>query len=200
MAHSSAIDHHDHHQQEADERDIFGFWIYILTDCILFSCLFATYAVLYKNVYGGVGIKDISNLPYVLLETMALLASSFTYGMAMLSLYKNNVNRVIMWLAVTFILGASFVILELNEFVKLYYEGNAWTNSAALSGFFSLVGTHGLHVSIGLICMAVNMCQLGMFGITPFMKRRLSYLGIFWAFLDIIWIFVFTIVYLMGAI
>ena len=196
--HAIATEHH--HDHDADERDIFGFWIYILTDCILFACLFAAYAVLYKNVYGGPGVKDITNLPYVLLETVVLLTSSFTYGMAMLSLYQNNLTRLLTWLAITFVLGFSFVMLELNEFIQLYLEGHSWQTSAALTAFFSLVGTHGLHVSIGLVCMVVIMLQLGVFGIQPFMKRRLSYLGIFWAFLDIIWIFVFTIVYLMGVI
>jgi cytochrome o ubiquinol oxidase subunit 3 len=188
------------HATQSDDRDIFGFWIYILTDCVLFSCLFATYAVLNKSTYNGITIKDITNLPYVLAETLVLLASSFTYGMAILSLYQNRTKQVIAWLLVTCLLGFSFVGLELNEFVKLVSEGHGWQNSAALTAFFSLVGTHGLHVTIGLLCMLVVILQLSMFGITPFMKRRLTYLGIFWAFLDIIWIFVFTIVYLMGAV
>ena len=196
MNHAITTDHH----HDADERDVFGFWIYILTDCVLFSCLFATYAVLYKNVYGGLSIKDLTNLPYVFGETLTLLASSFTYGMAIFALYKNKVSKVIFWLGVTFILGLTFVALEANEFINLYLEGHSWQSSGALTAFFSLVGTHGLHVSIGLLCMVVMMVQLATFGITPFMKRRLSYVGIFWAFLDIIWIFVFSIVYLMGAI
>lgn len=196
MSTALTVDHH----HDADERDIFGFWIYILTDCVLFSCLFAAYAVLYKNVYGGLSIRDITNLPYVFVETVALLGSSFTYGMAILSLYKENLSRLLFWLAITFVSGILFVMLEMNEFIKLYLEGNSWQVSAALSAYFTLVGTHGLHVILGLLCMLILMLQLMVFGITPFMKRRLAYLGIFWAFLDIIWIFVFTIVYLMGAI
>jgi cytochrome o ubiquinol oxidase subunit 3 len=196
MANTIQIEHH----HEADERAIFGFWIYVLTDCILFSWLFATYAVLYKNVYGGVSIKDITNLHYVLLETMVLLGSSFTYGMAMLWFYKDHLTKLLIWLTITFVLGLLFIGLELNEFISLYFDGNSWQSSAALTAFFSLVGTHGLHVLIGLLFMVVLMFQLSIFGIKPFIKRRLSCLGIFWAFLDIIWIFVFTIVYLMGAI
>lgn len=195
---TSAIAIENHHA--ADERDVFGFWIYILTDCILFSCLFATYVVLKKNVYGGVGIKELTNLSYVLIETLALLASSFTYGMTILAVYKNSLNKMLWWLAITFLLGFAFIGMELTEFANLYQEGHGWQASAALSAFFTLVGTHGLHVSFGLLVMLVLMFQLYVNGITSAMKRRLTYLGIFWAFLDIIWIFVFTIVYLMGSI
>jgi cytochrome o ubiquinol oxidase subunit 3 len=190
----------DHHQHEADTRDLFGFWLYILSDCILFSVLFACYAVLYKNTYGGISVRDFTDLPYVFYETMTLLASSFTYGLAMISLQKNKLRQVIFWLMVTFLFGFAFINLEVKEFVHLYAAGHSWQGSAALSAFFTLVGAHGLHVSIGLIWMAVLMHQLSRFGATTFMKRRLTYLGIFWAFLDIIWIFVFTIVYLMGVV
>jgi cytochrome o ubiquinol oxidase subunit 3 len=197
MKNSLAIEHHHH---EADERDVFGFWLYILTDCVLFSCLFATYAVLSKNVYGGLGIKDLTSLPYVFTETMVLLLSSFTYGMAVIGFYKHSVTRIMWWLGATFLLGFAFIGLEVTEFVNLYKEGHSWQASAALSSFFTLVGTHGLHVAFGLLTMIVLMIQFSIYGITPFMKRRLAYLGIFWSFLDIIWIFVFTIVYLMGSI
>jgi len=188
----------DHHA--ADERDILGFWIYILTDCILFSCLFATYAVLYQSIYDGVAINLLINLPYALIETLVLLASSFTYGMSILALNKNNKLDTLLWLGVTLALGVVFMSMEISEFIQLCHDGYSWQRSASLTAFFSLVGTHGLHVTIGLVCMIVIMLQLFKFGITPFMKRRLTYLGLFWAFLDIIWIFVFTIVYLMGAI
>jgi cytochrome o ubiquinol oxidase subunit 3 len=185
---------------DADTKDIFGFWLYILSDCILFSVLFACYAVLYKNTYGGISVRDFVELPYVFKETMALLISSFTYGLAIISLQKNKSNSVIFWLMVTFLFGLMFVNLEVKEFVHLFAAGYTWQNSAALSAFYTLVGTHGLHVSIGLIWMAVLMHQFLKFGATGFMKKRLTYLAIFWSFLDIIWIFVFTIVYLMGAI
>lgn len=187
--------HHD-----SDTNDLFGFWLYILSDCILFSTLFASYAALYKNVYGGFSIHDFTSLPYVFYETMALLASSFTYGLAMLALQKNKINSVMIWVMGTFLLGLVFLTLEINEFVHLYTEGHSWQGSAALSAFFTLVGTHGLHVALGLFWMAVLLFQFLILGPTSFMKRRFTYLGIFWAFLDIIWIFVFTIVYLMGAV
>jgi len=138
-------------------------------------------------------------LPYVFAETMALLASSLTYGMGMLAMYKRKLVPVLVWLGLTFALGLGFVGMELNEFINLYHEGHSWESSASLSSFFTLVGTHGLHVSFGLIWMLVLMFQLGFYRMTPVMQRRLTYLGLFWTFLDLVWIFVFTIVYLMGA-
>jgi cytochrome o ubiquinol oxidase subunit 3 len=180
--------------------DIFGFWIYIMSDCILFAAIFATFAVLHNSVYGGPSIKELTNMPYILGETMALLASSFTYGLAILALYKSARQQVLGWLLTTFLLGLTFVVMEVNEFVHLCLEGHSWQSSAALSSFFTLVGTHGFHVSMGLLWMVVLMLQLTVYGITPAVSRRLTYLGLFWAFLDIVWIFVFTIVYLMGSI
>lgn len=190
---------HEHHH-DADEMDVFGFWIYILSDCILFSIIFAAYSVLHTSVYGGPGIGELTNMPYVFAETMLLLASSFTYGLAMLALYKAEKKHVLVWLLLTFLLGISFVGMEVNEFVHLTLEGHGWQTSAALSAFFTLVGTHGLHVTMGCLWMLTLMMQLVVFGITPVMRKRLTYLGLFWAFLDIVWIFVYTIVYLMGAI
>jgi len=197
MTHSLTNAEHHH---DTDAIDVFGFWIYILTDCVLFATLFAGYAVLHNNTYGAPGIKQLTNLPYVLAETMLLLTSSFTYGMAMLSMYQRNKSKVIGWLAITFVLGLSFIVMELNEFVHMYMAGHSWQSSAALSAFFTLVGTHGLHVFFGLIWMVLLIVQLTINNVTPTMARRLTYLGLFWHFLDIVWIFVFTIVYLMGAI
>lgn len=188
---------HKHHNSDA--TDIFGFWIYILSDCVLFAILFATFAVLRANVYGGPELKELTDLPCVFSETMILLVSSLTYGLAILALYKKNLSQVLLWLGLTFLLGLSFVGLELKEFIHLYREGHSWQSSASLSSFFTLVGTHGLHVSLGLVWMLVLMVQLLFFRITPFMQRRLTYLGLFWSFLDLVWIFVFTVVYLMGA-
>lgn len=191
---------HIEHHHDTDAIDVFGFWIYILSDCILFATIFATFAVLHNNTYGGPTMGDLVSLPYVLGETLFLLASSFTYGLAMLAMYKRQKSKVMSWLAITFILGLSFIAMEINEFVHLVHEGHSWQSSASLSAFFTLVGTHGLHVSMGLTWMATMIYQLFKFGITPATSRRLTYLGLFWAFLDIVWIFVFTIVYLMGAI
>ena len=188
-----------HAQQDENSKDIFGFWIYIMSDCVLFASLFAAFAVLHDNTYGGPGMREITNVSYVLKETLFLLASSFTYGMAILSMYKNHRHRVVGWLIVTFLLGLSFVAMEVNEFTHLILEGHGPQTSGALSAFFTLVGTHGFHVSMGLFWMLVLIIQVLLFKLTPTMCRRLTYLGLFWAFLDIVWIFVFTIVYLMGV-
>lgn len=197
---TQTLTHHDEHHHDSDSTDVFGFWLYILSDCILFATLFATFAVLHNNTFGGVTLKQITNLPYVLAETVLLLASSFTYGLAMLALYKRNKQKVIKWLMVTCILGLGFVGMEINEFVHLALEGHTWQSSAAFTAFFTLVGTHGLHVSLGLLWMLLLMIQVSRDGLSGPMNRRLTYLGLFWTFLDIVWIFVFTIVYLMGAV
>lgn len=187
-------------QHNMDAINIFGFWIYILSDCILFATIFATYAVLYTNIYGGISIKDLTNLPYIFVETIVLLMSSFTCGLAILASYKNNTKQLLIGLLITFLLGLIFVSMEIIEFINFYLEGHSWQKSAALSAFFTLVGTHGFHVLMGLLWIVVMILQLLKFGLTSFMKKRLAYFGLFWAFLDIVWIFVFTIVYLMGSI
>lgn len=194
IMHQHHADHHD-----TDKTDIFGFWLYIMSDCVLFSCLFATFAVLHNNTYGGFGIKQFLDLPYVLAETMLLLFSSFTYGLAIINLYKDNRDKVITWLVLTFILGGAFVVMEVKEFAHLIMEGHGPSFNGAMSAFFTLVGTHGLHVTVGLLWMLVMIGQLFLFNTNDAVKRRLTYLGLFWAFLDIVWIFVFTVVYLMGA-
>lgn len=188
-----------HHHEKSDDNSVFGFWIYILSDCILFAILFASYAVLSSNVYGGVGIKEITSMPQVFIETLVLLTSSFSYGLAILASYKNHIRKMINWLLLTWVLGLLFLGIEVNEFVHLYIEHHSWSESAALSAFFTLVGTHGLHVLFGLIWMMIIILQVKVFGSTRIIHRRLTYLGLFWSFLDIVWIFVFTIVYLMGA-
>jgi cytochrome o ubiquinol oxidase subunit 3 len=190
----------DHHDVEVHDKVVFGFWLYILSDCILFSMLFATYVVLHNSTYGGVGSHEIfTNMPYVLLETFVLLSSSFTYGVALLSIHRKLINRTLLFLLITFILGAIFVGMELNEFHHLVMEGHGPTHSAFLSAFFTLLGTHGLHVTCGLVWMIILMLQTKIHGANNVVIRKLSCLGLFWHFLDIVWIFIFTIVYLMGV-
>ncbi len=192
---------HDHsHEDAMNKTDVFGFWMYIMTDCVLFATLFATFAVLHNNTFGGPPLGALVSLPYVLGETLFLLVSNLTYGFAMLSMYKHKKNWMTFWLMTTVVLGLGFVSMELNEFIHLAHEGHSWQASAAMSSFFALVGTHGLHVTFGLIWMIVLTFQLFKFKINTSMKRRFTYLGLFWNFLDIVWIFVFTIVYLMEAI
>lgn len=193
MAHDHVAEH-DHHA-----TDIYGFWIYILSDCILFATIFAAFAVLRHNYYGNPDVLQSTDLPYVFKETLILLMSSFTFGLGILAMYRQQLRSVIHWLLVTFVLGAAFVAMEVNEFMNLYQDGASWQTSAAMSAFFTLVGTHGLHVSIGLLWIVATIIQLFLFGLNETMTRRMTYLGLFWAFLDIVWIFVFTIVYLMGA-
>jgi len=190
---------HEHHH-DSDAIDIFGFWLYILTDCILFASLFATYLVLNHPGAYGPALKEYISLSYVLGETFLLLTSNFTYGLSILSVNKNKLLRTKLWLMLTFILGAGFVAMEVNEFIHLVHEGFSWQTSGAASSFFTLVGTHGLHVSFGLLWILVMISQLFVFGINKEVKRRLVYLGLFWNFLDIVWIFLFSIVYLMGAV
>jgi len=197
--HDHDHDHaHDHH--DAGEMKIYGFWIYLMTDCILFASIFAIYAVLVNNVAGGPSGHDIFELPYVLGETACLLLSSITYGFAMLAMHKGNKSGVLGWLFVTFLFGLGFIGMEVNEFHLLISEGYGPNRSGFLSAFFTLVGTHGLHVTSGLIWMAILMYQVSKNGLTSTNQTRLSMLSLFWHFLDVVWICVFTVVYLMGTI
>ncbi len=199
LINNHSADHHHDHDAEATAKVAFGFWIYIMSDCILFSCFFASYAVLHTNVFGGAGPKELFDLNYVMVETFLLLTSSFTYGLAMLAAHKNNKAQVLTWLFITFLLGLGFIGMEINEFHHLIIEGNGPDRSAFLSSFFGLVGLHGLHVTCGLIWMALLMFQVSTRGLTAMVNRKLACLSLFWHFLDIIWIFVFTVVYLMGV-
>jgi cytochrome o ubiquinol oxidase subunit 3 len=194
-----AAAHIGSHSHDAGSTKVFGFWIYLMSDCILFAIVFATYAVLVNNIADGPSGKEIFQLPYVLVETFCLLISSITYGMAMLAAGRQQRQQVLTWLAITFLFGFLFIALEINEFHSLIVEGYGPHRSAFLSAFFALVGTHGLHVTIGLVWMAVLMIQVSRRGITAVNSTRLMCLSLFWHFLDIIWICVFTVVYLMGA-
>jgi cytochrome o ubiquinol oxidase subunit 3 len=185
---------------QQDSKTVFGFWVYLMTDCVLFATLFATFAVLRNNTYGGPPAKDLFSMPFVLTETLVLLTSSFTCGLAMLAAHKNQKYKVIAWLCLTYVLGAIFLLMELNEFSHLAHEGNGWTRSGFLSSFFTLVGTHGLHITAGLVWMIILMAQIVKQGLGRVTLKRLTMLSMFWHFLDIVWIFIFTIVYLMGAI
>jgi len=186
--------------QDTFSKNVLGFWIYLMTDCILFGTLFATYAILHNETFGGPPAKDLFRLPIVIAETAVLLVSSSICGFGVLASCRNKKNKVIVYLSIAFCLGVSFVAMELSEFTHLIHEGNNWQRSAFLSSFFTLVGTHGLHVSIGLLWMIVLMVQILVMGITVNTFRRLVIFSLFWHFLDLIWIFIFTFVYLMGVI
>lgn len=190
---------HEHEHHDAGANKIFGFWIYLMTDCILFASIFATFAVLSNSFAGGPTGKELFELPYVLGETMLLLVSSLTYGFAVLAMHKGRKSQVMVWLVVTFLLGFAFIVMEINEFHHMIAAGHGPSRSAFLSAFFALVGTHGLHVFCGLIWMLVMIVQVAIKGLNPAVNTRLMCLSLFWHFLDLVWIGVFTIVYLMGV-
>ncbi|TAL15035.1 cytochrome o ubiquinol oxidase subunit III [Patescibacteria group bacterium] len=181
------------------EKKTLGFWIYLMTDCVLFAGLFATFAVLHTSTFGGPSGAKLFDLPFVLVETMILLTSSFTIGLAILGGARGFKKQTLVWLIVTFALGAAFLTLELTEFSHLVADGNGWDRSAFLSSFFTLVGTHGLHITIGLLWLLVMIVRLWKFNFRQTDLNRLALFGLFWHFLDIVWIFIFSIVYLIGG-
>lgn len=188
----------EHHHDYAGDT-IFGFWIYILSDCILFACLFAVYAVIGDNFAGATTAKELFELDYVLAETALLLISSFTFGMAMLAAQQKKMSGVYGWLGATFLLGLGFLIMEVNEFVHFTHEGAGAWDSGAWSAFYGLIGTHGLHVFFGMLWIIAMFVHLKRDGLTKRNHVRLMCLSLFWHFLDIIWICVFSMVYLMGV-
>jgi cytochrome o ubiquinol oxidase subunit III len=187
------------HEHAAGGSTLLGFWLYLMSDCLLFAALFATYGVLSRRVAGGPSAKDLFELPIVALNTSMLLLSSITYGFAMLGAYRARVGVTLFWLVVTALFGMAFVGIELHEFAHMIHSGATPQTSAFLSAFFTLVGTHGLHVTVGLIWMLTLMMQVGRLGLIPDNVRRLACLSMFWHFLDVIWIGVFTFVYLGGV-
>ena len=187
----------EHHHAEGGST-MLGFWIYLMSDCLIFACLFAMYGVLGSNYAGGPAPKDLFELPLVALNTSMLLLSSITYGFAMLAMERRQVRMTQLWLGITGLFGAIFLGIELYEFATLIHEGATPQRSAFLSAFFTLVGTHGLHVTFGIIWLVTLMVQVGRHGLIQANKRRLMCLSLFWHFLDVIWIGVFTFVYLLG--
>ena len=195
------------HLVEADDHDhgtggatILGFWIYLMSDALIFAALFATYAVLSTSFAGGPMPREIFDLPLVAVNTSLLLISSITFGFAMLEMNRGERQGTNRWLLVTAAFGIGFVCIELYEFAHLIGEGAGPQRSAFLSAFFTLVGTHGLHVTFGLIWIAIMLVQIRQRGLVPENRRRLACLSMFWHFLDIVWIGVFTFVYLFGVV
>jgi len=178
---------------------VFGFWLFLITDVLMFATLFATYVVLRNNTNGGPTAEELFQLPIIIANTFILLTSSFTSGLAVLAMHQGKLKQLIGWLAVTMLLGASFLGLEIYEFAHLVHEGATMQTSAFLSAFYTLVGAHGLHVTIGLFWMIGIVLQLAKRGITPVTERKVNVVSLYWHFLDAVWIFVFTVVYLMGV-
>ncbi|CUX39407.1 MULTISPECIES: cytochrome o ubiquinol oxidase subunit III [Rhizobium/Agrobacterium group] len=186
----------DHHPENGTSL---GFWLYLMSDCLIFATLFATYAVVGRNYAAGPSGADLFDLKLVAINTGFLLFSSITYGFAMLEMEKKKVKTTLIWLGVTGLFGLAFLAVEIYEFHHLIEEGAGPQRSAFLSAFFALVGTHGLHVTFGVIWLVTLMVQVGKHGLIPANKRRLMCLSMFWHFLDVIWIGVFSFVYLMGV-
>lgn len=186
-------------ERSKDATTVFGFWMYLMTDLVLFAALFATFAVLRGPQFGGSSIQNIFSLPYVLVETLVLLTSSFTCGLALLFARENNARGTILWLCATFVLGAIFVGMEASEFSRLVLQGYGPSKSGFLSAYFTLVGTHGTHVLVGLLWLLALMVAIVRSGLSRGNMRKLALFAMFWHFLDIVWIFIFTIVYLTGS-
>ena len=184
---------------EKADRDLFGFWIYLMSDLITFAALFATFAVLRNKTAGGPSGHELFDLKFILVETVLLLTSSFTCGMAMIGVEENCKKKVLTWFGVTFLLGLAFLGMEFAEFSHLLSEGAGPGRSAFLSSFFGLVGTHGVHIIVGLIWLAIAGIVVWKRGLTVKNRSNLARFSLFWHFLDIVWIFIFTIVYLMGV-
>ena len=191
-------DGHDHGSSHASPV-LLGFWIYLMSDALIFAALFATYGVLSTSYAGGPAPRDIFELELVALNTAILLVSSITYGFAMLAMEQGRAKTVQLWLGITALLGISFVSIELYEFAVLIGEGATPQRSGFLSAFFTLVATHGLHVTVGILWIGLLMIQVGKYGLNVVNRRRLLCLSMFWHFLDVVWIGVFTFVYLLGV-
>jgi cytochrome o ubiquinol oxidase subunit 3 len=188
-----------HEHVHSGDSTPLGFWVYLMSDCLIFAVLFATYGVLGRNFAAGPTPTDLFDLPLVAINTAMLLFSSITYGFAMLAMEKGKQSSVLLWLAITGLFGAAFIGIELYEFHHLIHVGATPQRSAFLSAFFALVGTHGLHVTVGIIWLITLMFQVKQRGLVGENKRRLMCLSMFWHFLDVIWIGVFSFVYLMGV-
>ncbi|MDB5195455.1 MAG: putative cytochrome o ubiquinol oxidase chain cyoC [Parcubacteria group bacterium] len=177
----------------------FGLWVYIMSDCVLFASLFAAYAVLHTETAGGPAAAALFDPHFVLIETLVLLTSSFTCGLAVLAAERKNVRGVWAALVATLLLGGAFLAMELTEFGNLIAAGNSPQASAFLSAFFTLVGTHGLHIFIGGLWMLALLMHVAIRGITKGTSRGILYFSLFWHFLDIVWICIFSLVYLFGS-
>ncbi len=197
---SSMVQHSEHGQHDMGEVKVFGFWIYLMTDCILFACLFAVHAVIHTGTADGPSGKEVFDLSFVLVETFLLLFSSVTYGFVILGMHKGSIAQIQLWLLITFLFGLGFIAMELWEFNHLIHQGFGPDRSGFFSAFFGLIGTHGFHVTCGLVWILIMMIHVQRRGINATNKTRLLCLSLFWHFLDLVWVCVFSVVYLFGAI
>lgn len=197
MNHTPTFEDVDHEKDAADDRAMFGFWLYIMTDLLMFGVLFAVFAVLRDSTDGGPGAADLISMELGLLNTFILLTSSFTIGIGLLAAWQKKLGQVVLWLGITFLLGLAFLSVEIFEFYELVHAGHTMQSSAFLSAFFILLGSHGLHILGGLIWIASILVFVKKRGLNRSNIRKIALLSLFWHFLDIVWIFIFSVVYLM---
>lgn len=183
---------------ELSDSKVFGFWIYLMTDLVIFAVLFACFIVLHGNTFNGPTAQELFDLPSVLAETLILLTSSFTCSLGMLAVHRQLKHWAIIWFIVTFLLGVSFLYLEISEFISFVDKGASWQRSAFLSSFFTLVGTHGFHIFMGLLWMVVMMFRIALRPLVEHSVSKIFRMALFWHFLDFVWIFIFTVVYGIG--
>ncbi|MFM9328624.1 cytochrome aa3 quinol oxidase subunit III [Paenibacillus mesotrionivorans] len=188
------------YRTEQSRMNILGFWIFLGAEIVLFATLFGVYAALYHRYAGGPTHQDLINIRDVLIQTVLLLTSSFTCGLAILQMRRGSLKGLIGWLVVTLLLGAGFLFMEINEFAHYIHEGATMQTSAFLSSFFVLLGTHGLHVTFGIGWAILIIIQLLQRGLTPVTTRKAFIIGLYWHFLDVVWIFIYTFVYLKGMV
>ncbi|BDG49190.1 cytochrome aa3 quinol oxidase subunit III [Parageobacillus sp. KH3-4] len=188
------------YRTQESRLNILGFWIFLGAEVALFATLFATYLVLFQRTGSGPTAKELFEVKDVLIETLLLLTSSFTCGLAVFEMRRNRLSGLLTWLLVTLLLGAGFITFEIREFIHYVHEGATMQTSAFLSSFFVLVGTHGAHVSLGIGWMILIIIQLLQRGLTPRTARKVFIVGLYWHFLDVVWIFIFTLVYLTGMV
>lgn len=205
--HSETLSHAKNHNHDIpieythddDVLRIIGFWVFLASDLVLFATLFSTYEILWTHTDGGPNTHNLFDIPTFLAETLILLTSSFTCGIGTYEMRRHRKAGVIVWLGITILLGMSFIGLEVNEFIRYATHGAPVTRSAFLSAFFTLVGTHGCHVSLGILWMISILIQTAKRGITPITARKIFIVGLYWHFLDVVWVFIFTVVYLRGV-
>jgi len=185
--------------RDSYSKTIFGFWVYLLTDFVFFATLFASYIVLHNNTFGGPAGRELFHLPSVLWQTTILLTCSFTSGMAGAYVHRKQKNGALLWLFITFLLGLAFIGMEFSEFSRLHASGNGWARNAFLSAYFTLVGTHGIHVLFALLWSIAYAWPLLKGDFSHVTIRRVTCLRIFWQFLSVVWVFIFSIVYLLGG-
>ncbi|MBM6616554.1 cytochrome aa3 quinol oxidase subunit III [Bacillus suaedaesalsae] len=188
------------YQSEQSRMNILGFWIFLGAEIVLFASLFGVYSVLSGRTAGGPGLQDIIMVEGVMIQTVLLLISSFTCGIAIYEMRRNNVKGLVTWLIITLLLGAGFLYMEISEFIHYVHLGATMQTSAFLSSFFTLLGTHGLHVTFGIVWATMLIIQLVKRGLTPVTARKVFIIGLYWHFLDVVWIFIFTFVYLKGVV